>query len=214
MATEPDAPIKYQTPLRQAQRDLTRSRIKDAARNLFYEHHFESTTMDDIAKAAGLRRSTLYLHYKDKAEILGEVISDYTPKARTALAKLPGPKPSRDQLTRWMNSVAKVVEVERVPLSIIMELRRNPAHKAVLDTLVVELMAGLGEKNPPFKEAASLDADPILRARALLLLQQLTYACELYLDMGGDKFGKAVVEVTVGDFHRFLCENGDNGEGN
>jgi AcrR family transcriptional regulator len=108
---------KYRTPLREAQRDLTRSRIKNAARDLFYESHFDVTTMDEIAAAAGLRRSTLYLHYKDKAEILAEVVSDYAPRAKAILATLPGPTPTVEQTKRWIKKVVAFVRKERVPLS-------------------------------------------------------------------------------------------------
>ncbi len=59
MPAEPRSTVKYFTPLRQAQRDLARSRIRDAARDLFYEHHYDTTTMDEIAVTAGLRRWTL-----------------------------------------------------------------------------------------------------------------------------------------------------------
>ena len=207
MSAQTNVQVKYNTPLRQAQRDLTRSRIKNAARNFFYEHHYDATTMDEIALAAGLRRSTLYLHYKDKAEILAEVISDYTPKARSVLATLPGPGPDLDQVRRWIGNVAKFVAKERVPLSIILELRRNKAHTAALETLTGQLLAGMGEHNPRFREAARSDADPVLRARGLLLLQQLTYACEVYLDNKNDARGKALLAVTAEDFTIFLSKN-------
>lgn len=198
---------KYFTPLRQAQRDLTRSRIKNAARNLFYEHHYDTTTMDEIAVAAGLRRSTLYLHYKDKAEILADVIAEYAPKARAILAKLPGPKPSLDQVLRWIEAVSKFVDKERMPLSIILELRRNKAYSSTLENLTSELLAGLGEHNVGFRDAAREHADPLLRARALLLLQELTYACEVHLDDTGNAYGKALLRVTAQDFHAFLAKD-------
>jgi AcrR family transcriptional regulator len=196
--------VKYNTPLRQAQRDLTRNRIKNAARNFFYEHHYDATTMDEIALAAGLRRSTLYLHYKDKAEILADVIADYAPKARSLLATLPGPRPTLEQLQRWIANVARFVAKERVPLSIILELRRNKTHTAALENLTAELLAGLGEHNPPFREAARSDADPMLRARGLLLLQELTYACQVFLDDKSDPRSKALLAVTAEDFRAFL----------
>jgi AcrR family transcriptional regulator len=196
---------KYDTPLRQAQRDLTRSRIRDAARDLFYEHHYDTTTMDEIALAAGLRRSTLYLHYKDKAEILADIIAEYTPKARGVLATLPGPRPSHQQLQAWIEEVTKFVAKERVPLSVILELRRmNKAHVAALRNLTTELLAGLGENNLPFRKAARAGSDPMLRARALLLLQELMYACELQLDDTDKAFATALLRVTAGDFHVFL----------
>ena len=204
MSAQSNVKEKYNTPLRQAQRDLTRTRIKTAARNFFYEHHYDATTMDEIALAAGLRRSTLYLHYKDKAEILAEVIADYTPKAKANLATLPGPKPSLEQVQQFVRRVVKFVDKERVPLSIILELRRAKMHATALETLTSELLSGLGENNHLFREAAKIDADPILRARGLLLLQQLTYSCQVFLDTKGDKRAKAMLDVTAQDFTAFL----------
>lgn len=199
---------KYNTPLRQAQRDLTRSRIRDAARDLFYEHHYDTTSMDEIAVAAGLRRSTVYLHYKDKAEILTDIITDYIPKGRKLMATLPGPKPNLRQLEKWVGEVAEFVDQERVQLSIILEVRRtSKAHTPVLRMLTGELLAGLGENNVPFRKAAEESADPTLRARAFLLLRELTYACEIYLEETNKDFAKAILQVTAEDFHAFLAKH-------
>jgi AcrR family transcriptional regulator len=204
MSSQSPLPVKYNTPLRQAQRDLTRGRIKNAARTLFYERHYDSTTMDEIALAAGLRRSTVYLHYKDKAEILVDVIAEYTPKARAVLAMLPGPHPSLQQLSRWVRKVVTFVAEQRVPLSIILELRRTHQDTDMLEKLTHELLAGLAENNPPFREASREQASPMLRARGLILLQELTYACEMHLDDPSDARGKALLEVTAEDFFDFL----------
>lgn len=205
MEAEKSKQTKYRTPLRQAQRDLTRRRIKDAARNLFYEQHYDSTTMDEISAAAGLRRSTLYLHYKDKAEILSEVIADYVPKAREVLSTLPGPGPSTSKIEKWIKKVAKFVAKERAPLSIILELRRDRAYVGALEDLTSQLLTSLGENNPLFAAAAQESADPMLRARGLLLFQELTYSCELYLDNSSDPRNKALLKVTAEDFHSFLA---------
>src|SRR5262249_43119211 len=151
------------------------------------------------------RRSTVYLHYKDKAEILTDIIADYTPKARAQLAKLPGPTPNPSQVQKWIIEVASFVATERVPLAIILELRRmNKTHAAVLETLTSELLSGLGENNVSFRKAARPNADALLRARALLLLQELTYVCELYLDDTDTVFAKALVRVTAEHFCDFL----------
>jgi AcrR family transcriptional regulator len=203
-SSQPQLPTKYNTPLRQAQRDLTRSRIRSAARTLFYESHYDSTTMDEIALAAGLRRSTVYLHYKDKAEILTEVIAEYAPKARNILAMLPGPRPSLQQLNMWVRKVAGFVAKELVPLSIILELRRTNQDIDALEKLTRELLSALGQNNPPFREASHEDASPMLRARGLMLLQELTYACEIHLSDTGDARGKALLKVAAEDFCVFL----------
>ncbi len=101
--------------------------------------------MDEIALAAGLRRQTLYLHYKDKSEILTDLIADWIPRAKAFMATLPGPKPSLKQLHKWIEEVTRFVAKERAPLSIILEVRRtSSAHMRALETLTGELLAGLG----------------------------------------------------------------------
>lgn len=204
MPPQPALQAKYRTPLREAQRDLTRSRIVNAARNLFYDQHFDTATMDEIALAAGLRRSTLYLHYKDKAEILLEVITEYGAKAKRMLATMPGPNPTVEQLHGWVRKVARFIAKERVPLSIIVEVRRKRAYTATLDILTNELLDSLGANNAPFRDTAGAKADPARRARALMLLQELTYACEIHLEDTSDACGRELLRVAAEDFHAFL----------
>jgi AcrR family transcriptional regulator len=196
--------VKYQTPLREAQRDLTRSRIVNAARHLFYDQHFDTVTMDEIALAAGLRRSTLYLHYRDKSDILLEVITEYGAKAKDMLATMPGPDPTLAQLRSWVRKVARFIAKERVPLSIVVEVRRKQAYSATLDLLTDELLNSMGASNPAFRDSGSARAEPARRARALMLLQELTYACEVHLENTSDPCGRELLLVAAEDFHAFL----------
>jgi AcrR family transcriptional regulator len=207
MATANLTSVKYFTPLRQAHRDLTRSRIRNAARDLFYEQHYDTTTMDDIALAAGLRRQTLYLHYKDKAEILTDIIADYGPKAKAFMATLPGPKPSLEELHAWVGEVTNFVARERAPLSVLLEVRRtSKAHMRMLENLTNEMLAGLGENNPPFRKAAEAQSPAMPRARAILLLRELIYACDLYLDAPSRDYAEALLRATAEDFYGFLTK--------
>lgn len=195
---------RYNTPLRQAQRDLTRSRIKNAARDLFYDKHYDTTTMEEIAEAAGLRRSTLYLHYKDKAEILVDIIVEYTPKAKEVLATLPGPRPSLETVLAWVKRVAKFVARERAPLSIIREAEARSRDAAEFDAVIQELLRAMGTNNPRFEDAAAPAADPMLSARALMLLEELTYACGVFVEDTRNDRAKALLAVAAEDFHTFL----------
>jgi AcrR family transcriptional regulator len=204
MPGEAKMQVKYQTPLREAQRDLTRSRILDAARSLFFTQHFDTATMDEIALAAGLRRSTLYLHFRDKDEILLEVISAYGDKAKKVLATLPGPAPSLAQIRRWVSKVARFVAKERAPLSIVVEVRRRQGFASTLEVLTNDLLESLGSNNPCFRGTGSADAEPVRRARALMLLQELTYACEIHLEDSSAADGRALLQITAEDFHSFL----------
>jgi AcrR family transcriptional regulator len=59
-------------PLRRQQRDFTRQRLVDAARELFMRNGTRGTSIDDIAKAAGTSRATFYAHFIDKQDVIRE----------------------------------------------------------------------------------------------------------------------------------------------
>ncbi|MDV8070689.1 TetR/AcrR family transcriptional regulator [Rhodococcus sp. IEGM 1366] len=67
--TERMAP-PYQPSLRQAQKSLTRNRLLDAAVEVLSTSPTLDTTVDEIARAAGVTRATLYAHFPNKAEII------------------------------------------------------------------------------------------------------------------------------------------------
>ena len=53
-----------------------REKIAAAASVLFMEKGITSTSMDDIAKAAGYSKATLYVYFKNKEEITGILVLD------------------------------------------------------------------------------------------------------------------------------------------
>ena len=56
--------------------DFRRSQILDAARESFGKHGLAGTTVDGIAKRAGVAKGTVYLYYKSKEEILRRVLDE------------------------------------------------------------------------------------------------------------------------------------------
>ncbi|MDP4501307.1 TetR/AcrR family transcriptional regulator [Nonomuraea turcica] len=59
---------------RSAQARATRRRIIDGARELFLRQGYSSTTLDQIAAAAGVAVQTVYFHFGNKATVLKEII--------------------------------------------------------------------------------------------------------------------------------------------
>ena len=49
-------------------------KILDTAFSLFREHSVGATAIDDIVKAAGIARGTFYLYFKDKSDLLEQII--------------------------------------------------------------------------------------------------------------------------------------------
>lgn len=53
--------------------EINRNRIVSVAKDLFYTKSIALCTMDDVAKAAGMSRSTLYVYFKNKEEIVNYI---------------------------------------------------------------------------------------------------------------------------------------------
>ncbi|SCC62996.1 TetR/AcrR family transcriptional regulator [Rhodococcus qingshengii] len=103
--TEAMAP-PYQPTLRQAQKSLTRNRLLDAAVEVLSTSPTLDTTVDEIAKAAGVTRATLYAHFPNKAEIirgLAERLYALGDEVYSELGSLPRWTP--ETIRSWLETV-------------------------------------------------------------------------------------------------------------
>ncbi|WP_165821037.1 TetR family transcriptional regulator [Nocardioides gansuensis] len=67
--------------------------MEAAAVELFLAHGFEQTTVDDIAAAAGIGRSTFFRYFRTKADVLWLPFDDHFEHLAAALAKQPSDEP-------------------------------------------------------------------------------------------------------------------------
>lgn len=65
----------------------TRNRLLDAAERLFQAKGVSSTTLNDIATAAGATRGAVYHHFQDKADLFNAMMERVTMPLETALAE-------------------------------------------------------------------------------------------------------------------------------
>jgi AcrR family transcriptional regulator len=68
------AGIDGRSPLQQRRHEATRFEIAEAAANLFIEHGFETTTVEQIATAAGISLRTFYRYCNSKDDVLTSVL--------------------------------------------------------------------------------------------------------------------------------------------
>ena len=61
--------------LRAAQKQMTRDLFLAKALELFQEQGYAATTVDDIASAAGSNRTTFYLHFTSKADVVSALLA-------------------------------------------------------------------------------------------------------------------------------------------
>lgn len=62
--------------------------ILDAARHLFLEQGFGSTSMDAVAKRAGVSKATLYVHFENKERLFAEVVAAARSSLHRAIAAI------------------------------------------------------------------------------------------------------------------------------
>ncbi|HEY1101035.1 MAG TPA: TetR/AcrR family transcriptional regulator [Myxococcota bacterium] len=89
--------------LRDAQRQLTRTRILEAGAQRFAAPGYGATTVDDIVSAAGIGRATFYLHFKSQQEVMEALLEEVLPTVSGLYDDLMAlPVIDLDALTGWL----------------------------------------------------------------------------------------------------------------
>ena len=107
--------------------------------------------MEEIAAGVGIRRSTLYLHFREKDEILSAIAEDYTAKLRQVIARLPAPEPSREEIAVWVGEMAEFVSGEPAATELLVSLShlpKAPAAALAFGGNLQQLMAGASRRLP------------------------------------------------------------------
>ncbi len=191
-------------PIRDAQKALTHARIRDAARGLFFERGFHVTTIDEIAGEAGVQRSTVYLHFKDKPAMLAEIAEEFMPHSIALMEQLPGPVPSHAQIMTWLDGAARLVDRDKVPLSIIREVWVSSSPAATnLDPFKDRMIAALSKNIPAFRHARE-DDNLEAYAGASLLLMQMDIACNRVVKGGATTSNKMLLDVVASNLGAFI----------
>ena len=196
--------------LRDARRSFTRARICAAAREVFCTQGFATATLEQIAQAAGTRRSTVYNHFRDKDEILGAIAEDYGSCLIELINQLPAPLPSRAEIDHWVRRVAAFSVRERTPTVLLIRLGDLLEVPAALEALGGRLITALAARLPAFRRA--LQPGPgqgLALARASVVMQQLGWACMHHIRQGDTGLAKDMLTVAAELFERFVREGAD-----
>jgi TetR/AcrR family transcriptional regulator, regulator of mycofactocin system len=87
----------------------THAQISHVALELFMEHGFDATTVDEIARAAGIGRRTFFRYFPSKNDVPWGEFDGMLERMRAHLASLPDDMPLMEQLRR------SIIEFNRVP---------------------------------------------------------------------------------------------------
>lgn len=169
--------------LRSEHRSLTRRRLIEAALERFGELGYYSTSIGDIAGAAGTSRSTFYLHFNSKVDIVHELMADVEPEAVEIFARLGKMENvSRESLYATIAEFVDFYIQHRTAMRTIEDaIAIDRGVEAVYQPGVSRLAEGL---------ARHLGSGPdgerdYARLRASLLIVQLERFCFMWIVRGG-----------------------------
>lgn len=103
--------VEPRVELRVAQKNLTIDRILDSALDLLAGQSAFTVTMDDVAKAAGVSRPTVYAHFQNKGEIVMAIANRLYVSGDEAYAALAAqPHWNPDSVRVWLQDVERRYE--------------------------------------------------------------------------------------------------------
>ena len=126
----------------------TKEQIMDAAIDLFSQKGYDAVSIRDIARAVGIRESSIYNHFKGKEDIMDSImdffiaeLSKYDPAdvpMEPALAKY-GPEGFMDMAGRAYMERLKNPRMEKIWRLIAIELYRNRKIRDFFKTTMIEV---------------------------------------------------------------------------
>jgi AcrR family transcriptional regulator len=190
-------------PLPNTKRAVTRGRICEAASELFFDQGFTATTMEQIAEAVGIQRSTLYLHFREKEEVLAAIAANYTARLRVVVARLPGPDPTRDEIATWVGEMADFVMSQRAPTELLVSLSHLPKAPAAALAFGADMKLMMAERLAAFRRAVE-PGNALAFAWAMAALDGLGWALCHYARAGRNAISRARLTVASEQLTRFV----------
>ena len=147
--------------------------ILDTARQVFLERGYDATSLDEVATASGVSKTTVYNNFKDKEALFSAVVLSVTERAEQIIselgATLRGDEPVAARLTAVARTLAygvlnpAVVQLRRLAISEALRFPdivtaywdRAPARTLALLTESFTQMAAQGELDPGDPAAAA-----------------------------------------------------------
>ena len=102
----------------------TRDRILDAAEDVFYDRGFSNTTLDEIAKTAGMTRGAIYWHFKNKEDLFQAMCLRIREPMDALIEKIVE-KDAKDP----------IAQLSKTHETIMLEVINNPHYRKVLNIL-------------------------------------------------------------------------------
>ena len=83
--------------------------ILDTARQMFLERGYDATSLDDVAAASGVSKTTVYNNFRDKEGLFSAVVLTVTERAEQIISELAGTLDTDEPLAARLTAVARAL---------------------------------------------------------------------------------------------------------
>lgn len=108
--------------LRDRARLAVRSELAAVASDLFAKQGYEHTTVEQIAAAAGMSRSSFFRYFSTKEDVLLRTVDDHGKRIAAALAERPADEPAWPALRRAFDGLLASIEEQGEPARVLSRL--------------------------------------------------------------------------------------------
>ena len=192
---------------RQRQRQRRRKELIAAAREVFYETHYVTATVEDIIQRAEISRPTFYRYFTDKDAVLQEILLQDVLAQSVMWRRLAAfGNPSAQQLKNWTNQfITAITKHARTVALFNIATGLHPALIHEFSRIRDHSIELLGQGIPAFHlKGDGSRADAKRRAAAHLLLVQLDQMCLNFTFPECDLDRPSMVAVFVQNFLAFI----------
>jgi AcrR family transcriptional regulator len=194
------------TSSRIADKEIRRQLLLDTALRFFDSKGFAATTVDDIVSAAGATRTTFYLHFRSKAEVMRALLEQVTEQTigsadseLTAVVRDGDPR----EITAWLRRAPDLWQVLRTYLNAAHEAATmDPEVRSIVEawiqTAIDDIASGLDEADR---------FDPATRhIRGVLAFSQLEHLSRRWMLRGWDMDRDQTLSLLADSWIRLLTE--------
>jgi AcrR family transcriptional regulator len=149
--------------------------ILDSALTVFAQHGYHATSIDDIAREAGISKALIYEHFTSKQDLYAELLEQHAGELFSALAEAisEAGRSASARLAVGFDAFYGFVEEHRVAWQMLFREATDPEAVAVLDRITAEVtafVAGVIREDPGSRRGAD---DPTTREHGVQVMAQL-----------------------------------------
>lgn len=185
-----------------------RRRVLEAATALFVKHGYRRTSVDDVARQAGVSKGAVYLHFASKADLLMHAAAFEKMRFKSRLVAIlqPGIEP-RDRLRMYIETVFSLVD--EMPLATRLTQGNDREMHHVMQELSADLRGRMEQAQQdflrmllePFAEEHGWTAEDI-RDRSAVLLSVVMNASSLLHQpptegLPAERFARVMADMLV-----------------